>query len=59
LQKSINPDEAITYGVAVHAAILSREGNAKVQDLFLLDVTSLSLGLETTNKIDFTPLKKE
>jgi heat shock 70kDa protein 1/2/6/8 len=49
--KSTNPNKAIAYGTAVEAATISSDTSEKMQDLLLIDVTPLSLGIETPSGV--------
>ncbi|XP_026325714.1 heat shock protein 68-like [Hyposmocoma kahamanoa] len=58
LTTSINPDEAVAYGAAIQAAVLSGENHEKIKDLLLVDVVPLSLGVETARGMMFKVIEK-
>ncbi|CAF2820637.1 unnamed protein product [Rotaria sp. Silwood2] len=58
LNKSINPDEAVTYGAVIRAAMLTGDRSEGIKDSILLDVAPLSLGIETAGGVMTALIKR-
>ena len=58
LNKSINPDEAVAYGAAVQAAVLTGDTSDTIRDVLLVDVAPLSLGIETAGGVMTSLIKR-
>ena len=58
LKTNINPDEAVAFGAAIQAAILNNSGDSKTDQLVLLDITPLSLGIETAGGVMSVMIKR-
>ncbi|KAH9487552.1 hypothetical protein Btru_072687 [Bulinus truncatus] len=56
--KSINPDEAVAYGAAVQAAVLTGDTSDTIKDVLLVDVAPLSLGIETAGGVMTTLVRR-
>ncbi|CAF3771949.1 unnamed protein product [Adineta steineri] len=58
LNKSLHPGEAVAYGAAIQAAILTGDNSKKTRDMLLLDVAPFSVGIETTGEVMTALIKR-
>jgi len=58
LCQSVNPDEAVAYGAAVQGAVLGGVKDEKLESLIVLDVTPLTLGIETSGNVMTSLIKR-